>query len=95
MSGSGLFLVAVFFLLTIVGQTIAVSVGLLVERYVTANAGILAFAFCYFAVFWIAWRLAVRLTEPSTQDREHSKPSAVLLACATANELWAARTLLV
>jgi membrane protein implicated in regulation of membrane protease activity len=94
-SGSGLFLVAVFFLLTIVGQTIAVWLGLLVERYVTANAGILTFAFCYFAVFWIAWRLAVRLTEPSTQDREHSKPGAVLLACATADELWAAPTLLV
>jgi len=31
---SGLFLVAVFFLITVVGQTIAVSLGLLVERYV-------------------------------------------------------------
>lgn len=92
---SGLVLVAVFFVITMVGQTVAVSLGLLVERYLTAHAGVITFVICYFAVFWIAWRLAVRLTEPRTQERERSKPGAVLVACATTDELWTVPSLLV
>jgi len=48
----------------LIGQSISVGVGLLVERHATPYTGLLTFIVCYFAMFWVAWRLAVRVTEP-------------------------------
>jgi len=37
---------------------------LVVERYSTPYTGLVTFIASYFAMFWVAWRLAVRITEP-------------------------------
>jgi hypothetical protein len=37
---------------------------LMVERYSTPYTGLLTFMASWFVMFWIAWRLAVRITEP-------------------------------
>ena len=50
----------------IVGQLAAVSVGLAVDRLYSSYAGLVVFIPLYFAVFWLAWRFAVRVTEPRT-----------------------------
>jgi hypothetical protein len=39
----------------------------MVERYSTPYTGLLTFMASYFAMFWIAWRLAVRITEPRSR----------------------------
>jgi hypothetical protein len=98
-------LLAVFIISVLVGQSISVAVGLLVERQTTPYTGLLTFIVCYFAMFWLAWRFAVRITEPrsrfrSSEDeglhvRERGKAIGVLLGAYAATEgLWSQATLL-
>jgi hypothetical protein len=99
-------LLLVFLITLIVGQAISVGIGLLVERHATPYAGLMAFIACYFAMFWIAWRFAVRMTKPKAQSASSpvpenrqvtagSKSNAVLLgACAATEDLWTSSSLL-
>jgi hypothetical protein len=57
-------LLVVFIAALIVCQSISVSVGLMVERTFSPYSGLVTFIALYFAMFWVAWRVAVRLTEP-------------------------------
>jgi hypothetical protein len=87
-------LLLVFLTSLLVGQSISVGVGLLVERHATPYTGLVTFIVCYFAMFWVAWRFAVRVTEPRAHVRERGEPSAVLLgAYAAADDLWTQSTL--
>jgi hypothetical protein len=43
---------------------LSIGLGLLVERYATPYTGLVVFLVCYFSMFWLAWRVAVRITEP-------------------------------
>jgi hypothetical protein len=56
-----------FIICVIVGQSISLGLGLMVERYSTPYTGLLTFMASWFAMFWIAWRLAVRITEPRSR----------------------------
>jgi hypothetical protein len=89
-------LLLVFLTSLLVGQSISIGVGLLVERQATPYTGLVTFIVCYFAMFWVAWRFAVRVTEPrSPHVRERGEPSAVLLgAYAAADDLWSQSPLL-
>jgi hypothetical protein len=57
-------LLVVFVVLLLIGQAIAVSIGLAVERMTTGYTGLVTFIALYFVVFAVAWWLAVRLTGP-------------------------------
>ena len=57
-------LLLTFLICLLVGQSLAVGFGLLVERYSTPYTGLVSFITSYFAMFWVAWRVAVRITEP-------------------------------
>ncbi len=57
-------LLLTFIVCLLIGQSLSIGVGLLVERYSTPYTGLVTFIVCYFAMFWLAWRLAVRITEP-------------------------------
>jgi hypothetical protein len=98
-------LLVVFIISVLVGQSISVAIGLLVERQVTPYTGLLTFIVCYFAMFWLAWRFAVRVTEPTSHSRssedeslharERGKAIGVLLgAYAATHGLWSQATLL-
>ena len=88
-------LLLVFLTSLLVGQSISVGVGLLVERHATPYTGLVTFIVCYFAMFWVAWRFAVRVTAPRPHVRERGEPGAVLLgAYAAADDLWTQSTLL-
>lgn len=50
----------------LVGQAFAVSVGLIIEHLYSSYAGLAVFIPLYFIVFYLAWRFAVRITEPRT-----------------------------
>jgi len=63
-------LLIVFVLTLLVGQSISIGIGLTVERYSTPYTGVIAFITSYFAMFWLAWRLAVRLTAPRTSTAD-------------------------
>ena len=59
-------LLVVYILTLLVGQSLSVSVGLLVDHYHSSYVGLMAFIACYFAMFWLAWRFALRVTAPRT-----------------------------
>jgi hypothetical protein len=48
----------------IVVQAGAVGIGLVVERFHTPYAGLMAFIVLYFCFFWLSWLFAVRVTRP-------------------------------
>ena len=50
----------------LVGQALAVSVGLIVDHLYSSYAGLVVFIPLYFIVFYLAWRFAIRVTEPRT-----------------------------
>jgi hypothetical protein len=56
-------LLAVYLALMITGDVIAYLIGLVIERTVPA-ASLPAFLGMYFLFLWIAWVIAVRVTEP-------------------------------
>ena len=59
-------LLVVFIISVLIGQSLSIGLGLLVERYSTPYTGLLTFIGSYFAVFCLAWRLALRITAPRT-----------------------------
>jgi len=98
-------LLVVFIATLFVLESLAVGIGIVVERHTTSNTGLITFIACYFAMIWLAWRFAVRVTEPKSRLRdvqdvsrgvpEHGKPSAVLLgAYMAADELCGQSALL-
>jgi hypothetical protein len=90
-------LLLAFVISLLVGQSISVGIGLLVERHATPYTGLVTFLVCFFAMIWVAWRIAVRVTEPSSRlgsskdarVRDRGEPNAVLLgAYAATDNLW-------
>jgi hypothetical protein len=67
-------LLLAFLITLLIGQSISVSVGLLVERQVSPYTGLVTFIACYFAMFWVAWRVAVHITEPRSRRAADLKP---------------------
>jgi ABC-type antimicrobial peptide transport system permease subunit len=60
-------LLVTFIICLLVGQSLSLGLGLVVERYSTPYTGMVAFLGSYFAMFWLAWRLAVRITAPRSR----------------------------
>lgn len=56
-------LLATYVVLVIAGDFIAFLIGRIVE-YWSSQIGLIVFLACFIAVFVIAWKIAVRLTEP-------------------------------
>jgi hypothetical protein len=51
----------------IIGQAITITIGLSIDRYYSAAVSLPVSLFMYFTMFWLAWKLAVRITEPKTE----------------------------
>jgi hypothetical protein len=60
-------LLLIFIICLLFGQSLSIGVGLLVERYSTPYTGLVTFVTSYFAMFWLAWRVAVRITRPRSR----------------------------
>jgi hypothetical protein len=58
-------LLIIYFFTLLVGEAMAVGVGLTVEHVTTPHAGLTVFIGLYFLVFWLAWKLSVRMTAPT------------------------------
>ena len=54
-------LITFYVVFVIIGELISYGVGRTVEMW-SAGASLPAFLACFFAVFWAAWKLAVRVT---------------------------------
>jgi hypothetical protein len=65
--GAVMKLLLVFIVGLLIGQSISVGIGLLVERHASPYTGLVTFIACYFTMFWVAWKLAVRITAPQSR----------------------------
>ena len=65
--GKAMGLLVVFIVIVIVGQAVSISVALTVERLVSPYIGLMTFIALFFTMFWLAWKLSVRITEPNTR----------------------------
>ncbi len=59
-------LLVAYVLTVLVGQAIAASIGIAVDHIYSSQAGLVVFIPLYFLVFYVAWRIAVWVTEPRT-----------------------------
>jgi hypothetical protein len=65
--GATMSLLVVFLVTLLIGQALSIGAGLLVERHTTPYTGLITFIVSYFAVFWLAWMFAVRITAPGSR----------------------------
>jgi hypothetical protein len=61
-------LLVVYTVAVLIGQSISVSIGLLVDRFYSPAVSVPIALALYFVMFWVAWRVAVRVTEPRPQS---------------------------
>jgi hypothetical protein len=61
--GQGMSLMVVYIALLVVGQSVAVMIGMLTDL-ISKAAGLAVFLGLYFAVFVVCWKIAVWLTNP-------------------------------
>ena len=61
-------LLIVYVVLMITGDFVAYLIGLVIERTVPA-ASLPAFLAMYFLFLWVAWIIAVRITQPRAQPQ--------------------------
>ena len=62
-------LLVIFIISVVIGQSLSIGLGLLVERCSTPYTGLITFMGSYFVMFWLAWRFAVRITAPRSPER--------------------------
>ena len=60
-------LLVVFFVVLLVCQSISVGLGLLVERMFSPYTGLVTFIVLLLPDVRVAWRIAIRLTEPRSR----------------------------
>jgi hypothetical protein len=58
----------VYLVCVMVGQTISVGIGLLLDNY-SQSVALAAFIVIYYAMYWVAWRVALLIVDrsPSTE----------------------------
>jgi hypothetical protein len=57
-------LLVTYLVCLIVGQAITIGIGLSIDRFYSPTASLPISLFLYFGMFWVAWKVAVRITEP-------------------------------
>jgi hypothetical protein len=60
-------LLVTYLVCLIVGQAITIAIGLSIDRFYSPTASLPISLFLYFGMFWLAWRVAVRITEPKAE----------------------------
>jgi hypothetical protein len=63
-------LLVVYIVSVIIGQTISIMAGLMVDRYYSSYGGLMVFIGLYFFMFWLTWKIAVRITEPKSPPQQ-------------------------
>ncbi|MEX2036342.1 MAG: hypothetical protein WEA28_14250 [Xanthobacteraceae bacterium] len=57
-------ILVVYVVCVFVGQAISVGIGLLLDSY-SQNAALAAFIIIYYAMYWVAWRVALLIVDRS------------------------------
>jgi hypothetical protein len=70
--GGTLQVLVVYLVLLIVGQAAAVGIGLLLDP-ISKTAALSAFIPIYYAMYWVAWRLALLIADRSPETQHETK----------------------
>jgi hypothetical protein len=57
-------LIAVYIVFVLIGDAIVYAIGRIMEQFASQSLTLTVFLACFFFVFWAAWILAVKVTEP-------------------------------
>jgi len=57
-------LVIAYVICLVIGQSITIGIGLAIDRMYSPAVSLPISIGLYFLMFWIAWKIAVRITEP-------------------------------
>lgn len=66
-----MWIMVVYTLIVLVGETVTVGIGLVLDRIYPAISLTVSLTL-FFSILWIAWILAVRLTEPNAKSEKHA-----------------------
>ncbi len=69
-------LLVAYLVCLIVGQAITIGIGLSIDRYYSSTVSLPISLFLYFTMFWVAWKVAVRITEPKAEATDPPPPAA-------------------
>jgi hypothetical protein len=58
----------------VLGQSVTISVGLLLDRAISPGVSLPVSIALYFTMFWIAWKVAVKVTEPKAPPQSTASP---------------------
>ena len=61
-------LLVIYIVCVVIGQSVTIGVGLTIDRLYSSHVSLIVSIAMYFLVFWIAWKVAVRLTEPKAES---------------------------
>jgi hypothetical protein len=64
-----MWLLIVYIGLVLVGDVVDYIIGLVIERVWGAQASLVVFLLLYFVFLWIAWVVAVKVTEPRAEAK--------------------------
>ena len=74
-NGNALRVLSIYVVLLIVGQAVSVGVGLLLDP-ISKTAALATFIPLYYAMYWVAWRLALRIADRSPSPQQQASSSA-------------------
>lgn len=57
-------LLLAYFVIILLGQSAVIGIALAADRFYSPFVSLLIFFPLFFGMFWLAWRIAVRITEP-------------------------------
>lgn len=66
----------IYLVLLIVGQALAVGVGLILDP-ISKTAALAAFIPIYYAMYWVAWRVALLIADKSPETAEGGSPAKI------------------
>jgi len=61
-------LLVAYLICLVAGQAVTIMIGLSIDRFYSPTASLPISIFMYFLMFWVAWKIAVRITEPKAKS---------------------------
>ena len=57
-------LLIAYLIILVIGQSITIAIGLAIDRFYSPAISMPVSIALYFVMFWVAWKIAIRVTEP-------------------------------
>jgi uncharacterized BrkB/YihY/UPF0761 family membrane protein len=75
LKGATMSLLIAYILCLVVGQSITIAIGLSIDRMYSSSASLPVSIVLYFLMFWLCWKIAVRITAPKPPAMPTAPPA--------------------